>query len=90
MSIQKIVSEISRKIGNLELVQYSRSNSSVSKAKDLLAGIYISDGCIEIRGITGTEISLVQDRFFSSSKIDENIYRFSHGNLEVLIRSVEY
>ncbi len=90
MSLQKVISEISRKIGSLEIIHYGRSRKSIIKAKDLLSGIYILDNAIELRGITGTEISLEENRFFNYSKIGENVYRFNNKDFEVIIRPIEY
>lgn len=90
MSIQKMITEISRKIGDLEMIHYGRANKSIIKAKDLLSGIYILDNAIELRGITGTEISLEENRFFSYNKIGENVYRFNNKDFEIIIRPIEY
>lgn len=90
MTLQRIISEISRKTGSLEIIHYGRVNKSIIKAKDLLSGAYILDDSIELRWITGTEISLNQNKFFSYKKIGENVYRFNNNSFEVLIRPIEY
>lgn len=90
MSIQRLISEISRKIGSLEVVHYGRERRSTLKAKDLLAGAYISDGFIELRGSTGTEISLEHDKFLRYEKVSENVYRFYNRKFNILIRPLEY
>ena len=90
MTLQRIISEISRKIGSLEIIHYGRANKSIIKAKDLLSGAYVLDDSIELRGITGTEISLEQNKFFSYNKIGESVYRFNNKSFEVLIRPIEY
>lgn len=89
MSIQRMISEINRKIGSLEIIHYGRVNKSIIKGKDLLSGAYILDDSIELMGITGTEISLEQNRFFSYNKIGENVYRFNNQSFEVLVRPIE-
>lgn len=89
MSIQRLISEISRKIGSLEVTHYGRDTNSTSKAKDLLAGAYISDGFIELIGATGMEISLEQDRYLGYEKISKNSYRFYNRNFNILIRPLE-
>lgn len=66
--MQKIISEISRKIVSLEVIHYRRINKSIIKSKDLVAGAYVLDYSIELRGATGTKISLEQDKFFSIEK----------------------
>lgn len=90
MSIQKIISELSRKIGSLEVIHYGRVNKSIIKSKDLLVGVYMLDDSIELRGVTGTEISLIQDKFFKYKKIKENVYRFNNRSFEVIIRPIKY
>lgn len=90
MSIQKLISEISRKIGSLEVIHYGRDVNSTLKAKDLLAGAYMLDNFIELKGSTGMEISLEQDKFLGYEKISENSYRFYNRNFNILIRPLEY
>ena len=90
MSIQRLVSEISRKIGDLEVIHYGRDINSSIKAKDLLAGAYMLDDYVELRGITGTEISLENDRFLKYEKISDNVYRFYNSKFNILIRPIEY
>ncbi|MEG2415910.1 MAG: hypothetical protein RR942_13840 [Romboutsia sp.] len=90
MTIQKLISEISRKIGELEIIHYGRDINSTIKANDLLAGAYMLDDFIELRGATGMEVSLEQDRYLEYEKMDENSYRFYNRNLNILIRPLEY
>ena len=90
MSIQKLISEISRKIGSLEVIHYGRDINSTLKANDLLAGAYMLDDFIELRGATGMEISLEKDRFLKYEKISENVYRFYNRSFNILIRPLEY
>ena len=90
MSIQKMITELNRKVGVLEMIHHTRINGSISKGKDLLAGIYALDESIEIRGITGIEFLLKQDRFFKYSKIGTNVYRFYNEGINILIRPIEY
>lgn len=63
MNIKILIAEISRKIGELEVIQYSRELNSTIKSRDLLSGAYVLDEFIEFRGVTGMEISLEKDRF---------------------------
>lgn len=90
MSIQRIITEISRNIGSLEVIQYGRSGKSIIKANDLLSGAYVLDDSIELRGITGMEISLERDRFLKHNKIGINTYRINNREFNILIRPIEY
>lgn len=90
MTIQKMISEISRNIGSLEVVHYGRDINSTIKAIDLLAGAYMLDDYVEFRGITGTEISLEHDRFLKYEKLNENVYRIYNRKFNILIRPIEY
>ncbi|MDY3960948.1 hypothetical protein [Romboutsia timonensis] len=90
MSIQKMITEINRKISALEMVHHIKINGSISKGKDLLAGIYALDECIEIRSIAGNEFSLKQDKFLKYSKIGTNVYRFYNEEINILIRPIGY
>lgn len=49
MTLQRIITEISRNIGSLEVIQYGRDGKSIIKAKDLLCGAYVLDDSIELR-----------------------------------------
>lgn len=90
MTLQRMISEISRKIGSLEIIHYGRKNKSTIKASDLLSGAYVLDDSIELRGITGTEISLERDRFLKHNKIGINTYRINNREFNILIRPIEY
>ncbi len=46
MTLQRIITEISRNIGSLEVIQYGRDGKSIIKAKDLLCGAYVLDDSI--------------------------------------------
>ena len=56
MTIQKIITEISRNIGSLEVIQYGRDGKSIIKAKDLLCGAYVLDDSIELRGVSSLSL----------------------------------
>lgn len=90
MTLQRIISEISRKTGSLEIIHYGRTNKSIIKANDLLSGAYVLDDSIELRGITGMEISLERDRFLKHNKIGINTYRINNREFNILIRPIEY
>ncbi|WP_343100996.1 hypothetical protein [Romboutsia sp. MSSM.1001216sp_RTP31141st1_G3_RTP31141_220114] len=90
MTIQKMISEISRNIGSLEVVHYARDINSTLKARDLLAGIYMLDEFIEIRGATGTEISIKNDKVLKHEKVSKKVYRFYNSKINILIRPIEY
>lgn len=90
MNIKIIIAEISRKIGELEVIQCGRDLNSTIKAKDLLSGAYVLDEFIELRGATGMEISLEKDRFLVYEKVSEDVYRFYNRSFNILIRPLEY
>lgn len=90
MNIKILIAEINRKIGELEVIQYSRELNSTIKSRDLLSGAYVLDEFIEFRGVTGMEISLEKDRFLVYEKISENAYRFYNRSFNILIRTLEY
>lgn len=89
MSIQKMITEITRKIGELEMIHHAKIDGNIAKGYDLLSGIYALDESVELRGITGAEISLKQDSFFKHSKIGANAYRFYNKDIDILIRPIQ-
>jgi len=90
MSIQKLISEISRKVGSLEVIKHTRVNGVISKNKDLLDGAFIVEGgFVEIRGITGMKVEFEINNFFKYEKISSNVYRIHNRNINLLIRPIE-
>jgi hypothetical protein len=91
MSIQKLISEISRKIGSLEVIEYTKINGAISKNKDLLAGAFIVEGgFVEIRGITEMKVEFEINNLFKYEKMSSNVYRIYNRNINLLIRPIEY
>lgn len=91
MSIQKLVSEISRKAGSLEIIQHGRDVElkSTIQSRDLLCNAYMLDDSVEFRGITGSMVSLgLED--LDHEKTDENCYRFYNRTINILIRPLPY
>lgn len=86
MSIQTIVSRLSKKVGIYEIVKSIITRNSRSKDKDILKGIYINDdGVIEIQGENGMELELKIDKNLVC--VDKNNYiKIYNRNIVVLIR----
>ena len=90
MSIQKLITEINRKAGALEVIEYTRIKGSISKNKDLLAGVFIVEGnFIEIRGISSMEIEIKINKYLKYQKISSNVYSIYNQNINLLIRPLE-
>ncbi len=86
MSIQTIVSRLSKKVGIYEIVKSIITRNSRSKDKDILKGIYINDdGVIEIQGENGMELELKIDKNLVC--VDKSNYiKIYNRNIVVLIR----
>ncbi len=85
-----MITEISRKIGGLEAIEYTRINGSISKNKDLLVGAFITEGnFIEIRGVSGMEIEIPINRFLKHENKGFDVYRIYNSNINLLIRPIE-
>lgn len=85
-----MISEMSRKIGILEVTEYTRINGAISKNKDLLVGIFITEGnFLEIRGVSGMEIELPINKFLKYEKKGLDVYRIYNSNISILIRPIE-
>lgn len=86
MSIQAIVSRLSKKVGIYEIVKSIITRNSRSKDKDILKGIYINDdGVIEIQGENGMELELKIDKNLVC--VDKSNYiKIYNRNIVVLIR----
>ena len=86
MSIQTIVSRLSKKVGTYEVVKSIITSNSRSKDKDILKGIYINDdGVMEIQGENGMELELTIDKNLVC--VDKNNYiKIYNRNILVLIR----
>ncbi len=90
MSIQKLITEINRKAGALEVIEQTRVKGSISKNKDLLAGVFIVEGnFIEIRGISSMEIEIKINKYLKYQKISSNVYSIYNQNINLLIRPLE-
>lgn len=90
MSIQKLVTEINRKAGVLEVIEHTRIKGSISKNKDLLVGAFIVEGgFLEFKGASGLEIEIKINRFLKYEKINSDIYRIYNQNINLLIRPLE-
>lgn len=90
MSIQKLITEINRKAGALEVIEQTRAKGSISKNKDLLAGVFIVEGnFIEIRGISSMEIEIKINKYLKYQKISSNVYSIYNQNINLLIRPLE-
>ncbi len=90
MSIQSMIADISRKIGGLEAIEYIRINGAISKNKDLLAGVFITEGnFLEIRGASGMEIELPINKFLKHENKGLDVYRIYNSNINLLIRPIE-
>ncbi|WP_122639037.1 MULTISPECIES: hypothetical protein [unclassified Romboutsia] len=90
MSIQKLITEINRKVGALEIIEHIRVKRSISKNKDLLVGAFIVEGgFLEFKGVSGLEIEIKINRFLKYEKINSDIYRIYNQNINLLIRPLE-
>lgn len=86
-----MITEISRKIGTLEVIEYTRINGSISKNKDLLAGAFIVEGgFLEFKGASGMEIEIKINRFLKYEKVNSDVYVIYNRNINLLIRPIKY
>lgn len=85
-----MISDISRKIGGLEAIEYTRINGAISKNKDLLVGAFITEGnFIELRGVSGMEIDIPINKFLKHENKGLDVYRIYNSNINLLIRPME-
>lgn len=85
-----MISDISRKIGGLEAIEYTRINGAISKNKDLLVGAFITEGnFIELRGVSGMEIEIPINKFLKHENKSLDVYRIYNSNINILIRPIE-
>ncbi len=76
LSIEKFISEIVRRKESIEIIMQISNNKSIITSKDILDGIYITDGrYIEIKGLESLKAEI---------KMDGMKYRKFYGGSYVL------
>ena len=88
MSIQKLITEINRKVGALEVIEHIRVKGFISKNKDLLVGAFIVEGgFLEFKGVSGLEIEIKINRFLKYEKIKIKSESW-HGTCSILLYKI--